>query len=157
MKGYDWWRAMPELWSQSKKKERLGIGLLILSSINHFPYPVNDGSARKDEQWKTKQKRTCQSHSTNVNKYVIMAVVLCNVLVDELSKLKKNTTVNAGQKQGIVLKSGFSKVCVNILTLNSLFCYCEMSYWIKYPALNNQFHTMLQLLHVFHRTFTRLW
>ena len=57
-----------------------------------------------------------------------MAVVLCNVLVDELSKLKKNTTVNAGQKQGIVLKSGFSKACVNILTLNSLFCYCEMSY-----------------------------
>ena len=114
-----------------KKGERFGIGLLIFSSINQFPYPVNDGSARKDEQWKTKQKRTRESHSTNVNKYVIMAVVLCNVLVDELSELKKNTTVNAGQKQGIVLKSGFSKACVNILTSkNSLCCCCEVGYCI---------------------------
>ena len=63
-----------------------------------------------------------------------MAVVLCNVLVDELSELKKNTTVNAGQKQGIVLKSGFSKPCVNILTSNSLCYCCEVGYCIKYPA-----------------------
>ena len=104
------------------------MGLLIFSRINQFPYPVNDGSARKDEQWKTKQKRTRESHSTNVNKYVIMAVVLCNVLVNELSELKKKTTVNAGQKQGIDLKSGFSKACVNILTSNSLCSYCEMDY-----------------------------
>ena len=59
-----------------------------------------------------------------------MAVVLCNVLVDELSELKKKTTVNAGQKQGIDLKSGFSKACVNILTSNSLCCYCEVGYCI---------------------------
>ena len=57
-----------------------------------------------------------------------MAVVLCNVLVDELSELKKNTTVKAGQKQGIVLKSGFSKACINILTSNGLCSYCEMGY-----------------------------
>ena len=63
-----------------------------------------------------------------------MAVVLCNVLVDELSELKKNTTVNAGQKQGIVLKSGFSKPCFNILTSNSLCYCCEVGYCIKYPA-----------------------
>ena len=63
-----------------------------------------------------------------------MAVVLCNVLVDELSELKKNTTVNAGQKQGIVLKLGFPKPCINILTSHSLCYCCEVGYCIKYPA-----------------------
>ena len=55
-------------------------------------YPVDNSSARKNEERKAEQKCERQSNSTHVYEKISMGIIICDILIRKLSKLKKTKT-----------------------------------------------------------------